>query len=184
MVVTLLVLPDQEFEELVREFRDHDVPLDVLVIDMDWHLTFDPRWWKGDMDQSNHRLGWTGYTWNKDLFPDPPAFLKWVHEQGLKTTVNLHPASGVQPHEVAYPEMARAMGIDPATKKYVPFDIASKKFTENYFKYLHDPLNKDGIDFFWLDWQQEDKTSLPGVNPTFWLNYVHTSEMERKASAH
>ena len=64
---------DQEFEELVREFRDHDVPLDVLVIDMDWHLTFDPRWWKGDMDQSNHRLGWTGYTWNKDLFPDPPG---------------------------------------------------------------------------------------------------------------
>src|SRR4051794_21504173 len=171
---------DQEFEELVREFRDHDVPLDVLVIDMDWHLTFDPRWWKTDMDQSNHRLGWTGYTWNTNLFPDPPAFLKWVHEQGLKTTVNLHPASGVQPHEAAYPEMARAMGIDPATKKYVPFDIASKKFTENYFKYLHDPLNKQGIDFFWLDWQQEDKTSLPGVNPTFWLNYVHTSEMERK----
>jgi alpha-glucosidase (family GH31 glycosyl hydrolase) len=171
---------DQEFKELVREFRDHDISLDVLVIDMDWHLTFDPRWWKSEMDQSGHRLGWTGYTWNKDLFPDPPAFLKWVHAQGLKATVNLHPASGVQPYEAAYPEMARAMGIDPATKKYVPFDIASKKFTENYFKYLHDPLNKQGIDFFWLDWQQEDKTSLPGVNPTFWLNYVHTSEMERK----
>jgi alpha-glucosidase (family GH31 glycosyl hydrolase) len=171
---------DQEFKELVRDFRNHDVPLDVLVIDMDWHLTFDPRWWKSDEDQSGHRKGWTGYTWNKNLFPDPPAFLRWVHEQGLKTTVNLHPASGVQPYEAAYPEMARAMGIDPATKKYVPFDIASKKFTENYFKYLHDPLNKQGIDFFWLDWQQEDKTSLPGVNPTFWLNYVHTSEMERK----
>lgn len=171
---------DQEFQELVRGFQQNDVPLDVLVIDMDWHLTFDPRWWKSEMDQSNHRLGWTGYTWNKELFPDPPGFLKWVHEQGLKTTVNLHPASGVQPHEEAYPEMAKAMGIDPATKKYVPFDIASKKFTENYFKYLHDPLNKAGIDFFWLDWQQEDKTSLPGVNPTFWLNYVHTSEMERK----
>lgn len=171
---------DQEFQELVRGFQQNDVPLDVLVIDMDWHLTFDPRWWKSELDQSGHRLGWTGYTWNKNLFPDPPAFLKWVHEQGLKTTVNLHPASGVQPHEEAYPEMAKAMGIDPATKKYVPFDIASKKFTENYFKYLHDPLNKAGIDFFWLDWQQEDKTSLPGVNPTFWLNYVHTSEMERK----
>jgi alpha-glucosidase (family GH31 glycosyl hydrolase) len=171
---------DQEFQELVRGFQQNDVPLDVLVIDMDWHLTFDPRWWKSDMDQSGHRVGWTGYTWNKNLFPDPPSFLKWVHEQGLKTTVNLHPASGVQPHEEAYPEMARAMGIDPATKKYVPFDIASKKFTENYFKYLHEPLNKAGIDFFWLDWQQEDKTSLPGVNPTFWLNYVHTSEMERK----
>jgi alpha-glucosidase len=169
---------DQEFQELVRGFREHDVPLDVLVIDMDWHITFDPRWWKGQNDQSGHRLGWTGYTWNKNLFPDPEGFLKWVHEQGLKATVNLHPASGVQPHEAAYPEMARAMGIDPATKKYVPFDIASKKFTENYFTYLHRPLEKQGIDFFWLDWQQEDKTSLPGVNPTWWLNYVHTYDME------
>jgi alpha-glucosidase (family GH31 glycosyl hydrolase) len=171
---------DQEFKELVRGFRDHEIPLDVLVIDMDWHITFDPRWWKGKDDQSGHRLGWTGYTWNKDLFPDPEAFLKWVHEQGLKTAVNLHPASGVQPHEAAYPAMARAMGIDPATKKYVPFDIASKKFTENYFKYLHRPLEKEGIDFFWLDWQQEDKTSLPGVNPTWWLNYVHTYDMETR----
>lgn len=171
---------DQEFEELVRGFRNFDIPLDVLVIDMDWHITFNPKLWESETDQSGHRSGWTGYTWNKDLFPDPVDFLKWVHAQGLKTTVNLHPASGVQPHEAAYPEMARAMGIDPATKKYVPFDIASKKFTENYLKYLHRPLNEQGIDFLWLDWQQEDKTSLPGVNPTFWLNYVHTSEMERR----
>ncbi len=171
---------DQEFEELVRGFRDHDIPLDVLVIDMDWHITFDAKWWEDKKDQSGHTLGWTGYTWNENLFPDPPDFLHWVHEQGLKTTVNLHPASGVQPHEAVYPEMARAMGIDPATKRYVPFDIASKKFTENYFKYLHRPLEKQGIDFFWLDWQQEDKTTLPGVNPTFWLNYVHTTDMERE----
>ena len=31
----------------------------------------------------------------------------------------MHPASGVQPWEEAYPAMARAMGIDPATEKYV-----------------------------------------------------------------
>ena len=171
---------DQELEELVRDFHENNVPIDVLVIDMDWHLTFDPRWWKEQKDQAGERLGWTGYTWNKTLFPDPPAFLKWVHEQGLKTTVNMHPASGVQPHEAAYPEMARAMGIDPATKQYVPFDITDKKFAENYLKYLHHPLEKEGIDFFWLDWQQEHKTKIPGLNPTWWLNYVHFTDKERQ----
>jgi alpha-glucosidase len=40
----------------------------------------------------------------------------------------MHPASGVQPWEDAYPAMARAMGIDPATQRYVPFDITNKKF--------------------------------------------------------
>lgn len=169
---------DQELQELVRGFRANDVPLDVLVIDMDWHITFNVRWWDAKKDQAGQTLGWTGYTWNKSLFPDPEDFLKWVHEQGLKATLNMHPASGVQPHEAAYPEMARAMGIDPATQKYVPFDITSKKYTENYFTYLHRPLEKQGIDFFWLDWQQEHNTAVAGVNPTWWLNYVHTYDME------
>lgn len=169
---------DKELMNLVGEFREHDLPLDVLVIDMDWHLTFPDK--KGAVDDSGHSLGWTGYTWNRNYFPEPEKFLAWAHQQGLKTTVNMHPASGVQPFEDAYPAMARAMGIDPATKQYVKFDISNKKFAENYFKYLHYPLEKQGIDFFWLDWQQEDTTGLAGLNPTFWLNYVHSTDMERR----
>ncbi|MBI3483771.1 MAG: DUF5110 domain-containing protein, partial [Acidobacteria bacterium] len=171
---------DAEFVELVRGFQEHDIPLDVLVIDMDWHPTFSVKWWENKKDQSGHTLGWTGYTWNKTYFPDATKFLGWVHQQGLKATLNMHPASGVQPHEAQYPEMARAMGIDPATQKYVPFDITDKKFAENYFKILHHPLERQGIDFFWLDWQQEQKTSVTGVNPTWWLNYTHFTDMERR----
>jgi alpha-glucosidase len=76
--------------------------------------------------------------------------------------------------------MARAMGIDPSTKKYVPFDITNKRFAENYFKILHHPLERQGIDFFWLDWQQEQNTTITGVNPTWWLNYTHFTDMERR----
>ncbi len=171
---------DEELRELVGEFHDHTVPLDVLVIDMDWHPTFGVRWWENKKDDSGHTLGWTGYTWNKIYFPDPPKFLGWAHNQGLKVTLNMHPASGVQPFEEKYPEMARAMGIDPATKKYVPFDIANKKFATNYMNILHRPLEQQGVDFFWLDWQQENTTSLPGLAPTWWLNYVHFTDMERE----
>ena len=49
----------------------------------------------------------------------------------------MHPASGVQPWEQAYPAMAKAMGIDPATRKYVPFDITDKKYATNYMALLH-----------------------------------------------
>jgi alpha-glucosidase (family GH31 glycosyl hydrolase) len=171
---------DEEFKDLVSQFREHDVPLEVLVIDMDWHPTFGVRWWENKKDPSGHVLGWTGYTWNPLYFPDPGGFLAWVHQQGLKTTLNMHPASGVQPFEQQYPEMARAMGIDPATKKYVPFDIANKKFATNYMDILHHPLEKLGIDFFWLDWQQEPDTSVKGLNNTWWLNYVHFTDMERE----
>jgi alpha-glucosidase len=172
---------DQELEELVRGFRSNDVPLDVFVIDMDWHLTFGPSGAGAKpLDQSGHSKGWSGYTWNKLLFPDPAEFLKRIKEQGLKTTLNVHPASGVQPWEEAYPAMAKAMGIDPVTEKYVPFDITNKKFATNYMNLLHHPLEKQGIDFWWLDWQQEANTKTPGVNPTWWLNYVHFTDQERE----
>ena len=171
---------DEEFKELVNGFRSHSVPLDVLVIDMDWHPTFGVKWWENKKDPSGHTLGWTGYTWNPLYFPDPTRFLSWVHQQGLKATLNMHPASGVQPFEQQYPEMARAMGIDPATKQFVKFDIADKKFATNYMNILHHPFEKQGVDFFWLDWQQEPNTSVAGLNNTWWLNYVHFTDMERE----
>jgi len=147
---------------------------------MGWHIGVDQLKAEGQVDQSGEGLGWTGYTWDKLLFPDPEEFLAKVHAEGLKTTLNMHPASGVQPWEQAYPAMATAMGIDPATKKYVPFDITDKRYATNYMNLLHHPLEKQGIDFWWLDWQQEQHTRMPGVMPTWWLNYVHFTDQQRE----
>jgi len=171
---------DQEIEEIIRAFRENDTPLDVFVIDMDWHINREQLEAKGEKDQAGESLGWTGYTWNKLLFPAPTQFLQRLHADGLKTSLNMHPASGVQPWEEAYPAMAKAMGIDPATRKYVPFDITDKRYATNYMNLLHHPLEKQGIDFWWLDWQQEPDTKMPGVNPTWWLNYVHFTDQERE----
>lgn len=171
---------DEEFKELVRAFEVYSVPLDVLVIDMDWHLTFNMRWSKDVRDQAGQQLGWTGYTWDKNYFPDPRGFLGWCESKGLKTPLNLHPASGIQPHEEHYPEMARSMGIDPGTQKYVPFDIVNKKFATNYMNLIIRPLERLGVDFWWLDWQQWSTTTIAGVSPTWWLNYVFFTDMARK----
>jgi alpha-glucosidase len=172
---------DQELDELVRGFRENDTPLDVLVIDMDWHISREQLQAMGEKDQSGEGLGWTGYTWNKVLFPDPDAFLKKIGEEGLKTTMNLHPASGIQPWEAAYPAMARAMGVDPAMKKYIPFDPTDKKWATSYLDLVLHPLEKQGIDFWWLDWQQQPMmTKLPGVANTWWLNYLHFTDQQRE----
>lgn len=172
---------DQELKDLVNGFQENDTPLDVLVVDMDWHPIFRQPWGTvRKKDASGHGLGWTGYSWNYLLFPDPEQFLQHMHRQGLKVTLNVHPASGIQPWETRYPQMARAMGIDPATRQYVPFDITSKKFAANYMDIMHHPLERQGIDFWWLDWQQESTTKLPGVNPTWWLNYVFFTDQARE----
>ncbi|MHA3702194.1 glycoside hydrolase family 31 protein [Jatrophihabitans sp. YIM 134969] len=156
---------EPELRALVEEFAARDFPLDVVVIDMDWHLPD----------------GWTGYTWNRDLFPDPPEFLAWLHSRGLKTTLNLHPAQGVQSFETAYPEFAERMDINPETGDPVPFDITDREFVRNYLELLHHPLEDDGVDFWWMDWQQGRTTGVRGMDPLTWLNHLHFEDMHRRA---
>lgn len=154
----------QDLQDLVADFEAHDIPLDVLVIDMDWHTPD----------------GWTGYTWNRELFPDPPGFLRWVHEKGLRVTLNLHPADGIHPHEEAYPAFARAMGIDPETRQPIPFTIGDKRFVEAYFTLLHHPMEDEGVDFWWMDWQQGEVSDVKGLDPLPWLNHLHFNDITRK----
>lgn len=154
---------------LMREFEAHQVPLAVCIVDMDWHIT----------DTGNRSSGWTGYTWNRDLFPDPTTFVRALHELGLKTALNLHPALGVYPHEEQYAAMARRMGIDPSTEEPVPFDIADPEFTRAYFELLHHPYEEMGIDFWWLDWQQGTESTVQGLDPLWWLNHLHFYDLAR-----
>ncbi len=107
-----------ELQSLMQEFRAREIPLSVCIIDMDWHLT----------KTGNQSPGWTGYTWNRELFPDPQGFIAWLHSQGLRTALNLHPADGVHSHEEQYAEMAKWMGIDPNSKTPVAFDISDPRF--------------------------------------------------------
>jgi alpha-glucosidase len=155
---------DQDLKDLVDDFARHDLPLDVLVVDMDWHTTHT----------------WTGYTWNRDLFPDPPGFLRWVHDQGLQVTLNLHPALGVQAFEEAYPRFAQAMGVDPKSGEAIPFRITDRRFVKLYFELLHHPLEEDGVDFWWMDWQQGETSELKGLDPLPWINHVHFRDSARR----
>ncbi len=171
---------DKEYLHLLDKFDDANVPLTVATIDMDWHYAGDlTRYFdfpEGNEEDYNTWLktsGWTGYSWNKELFPDYKAFLKKIEEKNLKITLNLHPASGVRFFEDQYEEMATAMGIDPTTKMYVPFNITDDNFINNYFKILHKPYERDGVHFWWMDWQQGTKTALAGLDPLWALNHYH-----------
>ena len=72
-----------------------------------------------------------------------------------------------------YEEMALECGIDKKTKKRVKFDCLNPKFMENYFDILHHPLEKAGVDFWWIDWQQGTRTNTPGLDPLWALNHYH-----------
>jgi len=177
------VYSDRELQELMQQTRDYDIPIDVLVIDMDWHLTHgglkdikNPK-----RDPFGELLGWTGYTWNKELFPEPEKFLDWSEEFNLKTALNLHPASGISPLESQYQAFAQDYDFDTTDNSYIPYKLAEKKWAETYVKTVLHPLENQGVDFWWLDWQQYPfSKEVEGLNNTWWLNYVFFSDMERQ----
>ena len=159
----------EEYAQLINDFETYQLPFSVCIVDMDWHIT----------TTGNDSTGWTGYTWNRDLFPDPEGFIQFLHEKGLKTALNLHPAEGIHCHEAQYPEMARRMGIDPESKQPIEFDIADPEFVKAYFEILHHPYEAMGVDFWWIDWQQGLKCALPGLDPLWLINHLHFYDLGR-----
>lgn len=168
----------QAYIDLMDNFADDGIPISVAVIDMDWHYVQVDRDFgirKKGLDDDTHggTDGWTGYTWNEKLFPDHVALLKELHKRGMHTTLNLHPALGVRWYEKPYRRMAESMGMNPDEKLVIPFQIENGKFVNHYLNLLHHPLEAEGVDFWWIDWQQGKDSGLAGLNPMWALNHYH-----------
>jgi alpha-glucosidase (family GH31 glycosyl hydrolase) len=152
---------DKEYLALMNRFSDEQVPISIAVLDMDWH--------KVDIDKE-HGSGWTGYSWNKDLFPDPKQFLKSLHEHGVKVALNDHPSAGVRSYEDEYDKFAEAMQQDSKQGSPIAFDPSSPVYMEEFQKHILDPLEEDGVDFWWIDWQQGKISRSSGLDPLWVLN--------------
>ncbi len=182
----------EEYLTLMKRFEAEKIPITVATVDMDWHWVkiadkFGKETTVFEKPKNPVRYirgsymipGWTGYSWNTDLFPDYKQFLNELHDMNLKVTLNLHPAAGVAHFEDMYEEFAEFMGIDPATKQRVEFDMTDKKFIEGYFRFLHHKYEGEGVDFWWMDWQQGKKTKVDGLDPLWALNHYHSLDSAR-----
>ena len=64
---------DEEYTTLIDRFASNNIPLTVATIDMDWHIVKNVP--KDVPKKTMQGAGWTGYTFEKSLFPDYKAFL-------------------------------------------------------------------------------------------------------------
>ncbi len=149
-----------QFQSLVKEMEDNDVAHDVMIFDMDWH-----------------KEGWTGWTWNKNLIPNPKGLITWMHNHNLKVALNLHPADGVDSDEDGFAQIKADMG-SLATEKNVPWSLENQTFYKSFFKNIMRLRESEGVDFWWLDWQQDLICPREdGLGWTFWLNHVYYNDM-------
>ncbi|HEV7377257.1 MAG TPA: glycoside hydrolase family 31 protein [Pyrinomonadaceae bacterium] len=108
--------PDTMAEEVVRQYRERDLPLDVLHLDIDY------------------MQGYRVFTWNTDRFPNPRDFTQKLKQQGVKVVTIVDPGVKYQP----LPKDSRALAVDSARPELMPQDTHYYVFDEgtqkNYFQ--------------------------------------------------
>ncbi len=150
----------QDHLDIVRKFEKLGVPLDVMVLDVDWHTR-----------------GWEGYDWNTDLIPDPRALLDWFHKRGIRVGLNVHPG-GLPAQDSHAPAARQALGIEGDGP--VRFDLADPDQARVYFDMLHKPLADLGVDIWWIDGWASD---MPGLDSQLWTNRAYYLFTERNFAA-
>ena len=155
-----------DYQNIIRDVEKNDIPMDVLIMDMDWH-----------------KSGWTGWSWNKELIQNPQGLIRYMHMHGLKTALNLHPADGVGNHEDYYNAMKADLGYPSSHTATIPWAIENYDFYKALFKNIITQHEKIGVDFWWLDWQQHLLVSDNlALGETFWCNHVFFEDMRRNRS--
>lgn len=211
---------DFELIDLAEHFKAYNIPMDVMIVDMDWHETWNkiaaatpagPHSEHAGRDEFGQRIGWTGFTWKKELFPNPDNFMEELHKRGIKTSLNLHFNNGIQPYEEPYERFvkdytSRTSDYD-GPKDYVydgPYQYAGNNYTvgkagdkapvefricqmewaDAFFNSVMRPFEKQGVDFWWLDWQQWlESRYTKGLSNTFWLNYAFFNDKVRQTES-
>ena len=158
----------QDFMDIVMDVENNKIPLDVMIMDMDWH-----------------KDGWTGWSWNTSLIPDPKGLINWMHQHGLKVSLNLHPADGVNSYEDNFAQMCADLGKDPASTSNIPWQLEDYDFYKAMFKNIIRLRESEGVDFWWIDWQQRlTNNNMEGLGETFWCNHVFYEDMRLNRSEH
>jgi alpha-glucosidase (family GH31 glycosyl hydrolase) len=186
---------EQDYRDLLGQFRSNHVPLDTLSVDTDF---------KRESNAAGAAVAatvagapgkpysWDGWEWNPTLFPDPQRFIDWAHSQGLALTVNIHPS--ISSNDTQWPAtesrsgglatsngVCRVLIADPTGQCGV-FDWTKARQIDSYFA-LHEPFERQGIDFFWFDWCCDDSSAVaPGLTADTWINSLYAREQRARGS--
>lgn len=154
-----LIYNEEDIQKLTYAFKRHEIPLSILLLSEFWH----------NKDKNNYDKYKTGYTFNKELFPNPLELTNYLHNNHIRLGLNLDGTEGISNMDDAYTKMCEELGIEVGN--VIPFKVLDKSFINSYFNNLINPLYELGVDFFWLDSKDEAVTRV--------LNYYHFNDYKK-----
>lgn len=129
---------ESDIKDLITSFEDNEIPLSVLLLDKDWHIRLLGK------DKKE-----TGFSWNRSLLPSPKKLISELHEKGIHIGLNVNPLNGLYPYEDNYEYITNYLEKDVNGK--VPFQVLNPRYIDVYLKFLINPLDAVGTDFYWID---------------------------------
>ena len=144
---------------LVKTFNRYQIPLSVILLSEFWHIK----------DETNYNLYRSGFSFNRNLFPNPVEFINYMHGRGIRVGVNIDPVEGIRKEENAYPKMAQELGV--LNGDTIPLHVLDKPFMASFVNNLILPFINAGIDIYWLDY----KNDIEGLQV---LNYYYNKTFE------
>ncbi len=153
---------EEKLEELITNFETNKIPMSIIMLDKDWHIRY--------KDGERHLK--TGFTFNGELIQSPTKLVDLLHSKGIRIGLNINPIEGFYPIDAYYAEAKKY--LPPLTNGVIPFNVYDAKTVDVYLKiYIH-PLDNFGIDFFWIDWYDKDRTTELAL-----LKHYHFYDMMR-----
>jgi len=133
----------QHLEDELSRLRENHIPFDTLVLDFAWH-----------------NYGWQGgYDWSP-LIPQPAQFLAWLHDRGIKLSLNDHPGyAGTQEEILSYddshaPQVLKALGQPLPPKPSFDLNLSTS------WKFATDPQDQ-GMHQQWFASNYDDHAWKP-----------------------
>ncbi len=158
----------EDTKNLVKSFDRNSIPLSVLLLSEFWHIK----------DKSDYNLYKTGFSFNRELFPNPLDFTSKMHDLGISVGVNIDPSEGIRKEEERYINFANELNLtDGAT---IPFNVMDRSFVSAFVKHVIVNLINQGIDIFWLDYKKD----LQGINAlSYYFNRAFKKYKDRRIVA-
>ena len=155
---------------ILDNYYDYEIPLSILVLDMDWHVRH---------QEDPNCATWGSWDFNLSAFPNPSQFINYLHSENspvghpLMLTLNVHPQTGVDHCMLKYQEIAKILNFDASTNATIPCDMGNRSFVNALWAsyYNSEPLNL--MDFAWTDYT--GCGNFPS-NTLLWSNFIYAWE--------